>query len=70
MRLKALQELGRTEASCLVTNDADPFTYNDEVNRLSLIQEHTMVLRAIKLSSSGKAPFRLGEDSLTLLDVS
>lgn len=48
MRLKALQELGRTEAFCLVANEDDPFTYNDKVNRLSLIQEHAMIVRAIE----------------------
>ena len=47
MRLKALLELGRTEAFCLVANDDDAFTYNDKVNRLSLIQEHAMILRAV-----------------------
>ena len=47
MRLKALLELGRTEAFCLVADDDDAFTYNDKVNRLSLIQEHAMILRAV-----------------------
>jgi len=47
MRLKALQELGRTEAFCLIANDDDAFTYNDKVSRLSLIQEHAMIVRAI-----------------------
>jgi hypothetical protein len=47
MRLKALIELGRTEAFCLVAKDDDAFTYNDKVNRLSLIQEHAMIVRAI-----------------------
>ena len=47
MRLKALQELGRTEAFCLVAKDDDAFTYNDKVSRLSLIQEHAMIVRAI-----------------------
>jgi len=46
MRLKALIELGRPEAFCLVANDDDAFTYNDKVNRLSLIQEHRMIVRA------------------------
>jgi hypothetical protein len=50
MRLKALQELGKTEAFCLIAKDDDPFTYNDKVNRLSLIQEHAMILRAISLN--------------------
>ncbi len=47
MRLKALAELGRPDAFCLVANDDDAFTYNDKVNRLSLIQEHAMILRAV-----------------------
>lgn len=47
MRLKALQELGRTEAFCLIAKDDDAFTYNDKVSRLSLIQEHAMIVRAI-----------------------
>ncbi len=48
LRLKALGELGRTEAFCLVACDDDAFTYNDKVNRLSLIQEHRMIVRAIE----------------------
>jgi hypothetical protein len=48
MRLKALQELGKNEAFCLVATDDDAFTYNDKVNRLSLIQEHRMIVRAIE----------------------
>ena len=48
MRLKALYELGRSEALCLVAKDDDAFTYNDKVNRLSLIQEHAMIVRAIE----------------------
>lgn len=48
MRLKALHELGHTEAFCLIATDDDAFTYNDKVNRLSLIQEHAMIVRAIE----------------------
>jgi len=48
MRLKALRELNRAEAFCLVAKDDDAFTYNDKVNRLSLIQEHAMIMRAIE----------------------
>jgi hypothetical protein len=54
MRLKALQELNRTEAFCLVAKDDDAFTYNDKVNRLSLIQEHGMIIRAIELGVSAE----------------
>jgi len=47
MRHKALQELGRSEVFCLVAKEDDAFTYNDKVNRLSVIQEHAMILRAV-----------------------
>lgn len=46
MRLKALQELGRTETLCLISTEAEAFTYNDKVNRLSLIQEHRMIFES------------------------
>jgi len=35
-------------AKCLVSADDEGFTYNHKVNRLSAIQEHFMILRAIK----------------------
>lgn len=49
MPLKALLEIGRTAAFCLIATEDDAFTYNDKVNGLSLIQEHGMIMRAIKL---------------------
>lgn len=48
LRLKALQELKRVTAPCLVSTDDDAFTYNDKVNRLSLIQEHRMIMKALE----------------------
>ncbi|WP_438480829.1 plasmid partitioning protein RepB C-terminal domain-containing protein [Oleiharenicola lentus] len=48
MRLKAMQEIGLSEAFCLISHDDDAFTYNDKVNRLSLIQEHAMIAKAIE----------------------
>lgn len=47
MRLKALQELGHADAFCLIATEDDAFTYNDRVNRLTLIQEHAMIMRAV-----------------------
>ena len=58
MRLKALHELGHTEAFCLVASDDDAFTYNDKVNRISLIQEHAMILRAV---DSGVKPEQIAK---------
>jgi hypothetical protein len=48
MRLKALRELNQEQAFCLIAKEDDAFTYNDKVNRLSLIQEHAMIMRAIQ----------------------
>lgn len=48
IRLMILNELGASVAKCLVSTDDEGFTYNHKVNRLSPIQEHFMILRAIK----------------------
>lgn len=48
MRLKAMRELGYKEADCLISTEDDPFTYNDKVSRLSAIQEHRMIIKAIE----------------------
>ena len=48
LRLKALRDLGQTEAFCLVAKTDDAFTYNQKINRISIIQEHRMILRAIE----------------------
>ncbi len=47
MRVLALRELGEAEAPCLVAKDDETYTYNNRINRLSTIQEHYMLLRAI-----------------------
>lgn len=48
LRLRALTELGQTQAYCLVSKDNDTFTYNDKVNRISVIQEYRMIMRALE----------------------
>jgi hypothetical protein len=48
MRLEALKELNRTEAPCLVSKDDESYTVNKQVAHLSAIQEHFMIVRAIK----------------------
>lgn len=47
LRLEALKDLGAKVALCLVSTDDEGFTYNRQVNRLSTIQEHFMIRRAI-----------------------
>lgn len=56
LRLEALKELGGTEAVCLVSTDDEGFTYNKRISRLSAVQEHMMILRAIE---KGLAPERI-----------
>ena len=48
MRIEALKELGETEVTCLVSTDDEAFTYNKHISRLSTVQEHRMILKAIK----------------------
>ena len=58
IRLMALQELNYGEVSCLVATDDESYTYNSRVNRLSTIQEHYMIRRAIQ---RGVTPERLAK---------
>jgi len=48
VRLIALRDLKYTEASCLIAKDDESYTYNSRINRLSTIQEHFMIRRAIE----------------------
>lgn len=48
LRLAALQDLGHIEARCLIADDDEAFTYNKRVNRLATVQEHFMIMRALK----------------------
>jgi len=48
IRLEVLKQLGETEARCLVSADDEAFTYNKRVNRMATVQEHVMILKAIR----------------------
>jgi hypothetical protein len=48
VRLEVLKQLGETHARCLISTDDETYTYNKRINRLSTIQEHTMILKAIR----------------------
>jgi ParB-like chromosome segregation protein Spo0J len=48
LRIAALQELGLTEVDCLIATDDEAYTYNKRINRLAIIQEHQMILKAIE----------------------
>lgn len=48
MRHAILMELGVEELRCLVASDDEAFTYNKRINRLAIIQEHFMIVRALE----------------------
>lgn len=48
LRLDILKAMNETEVPCLLSHDDEAYTYNHKVNRLSAIQEHFMILRAIE----------------------
>jgi RepB plasmid partitioning protein/ParB/Sulfiredoxin domain len=47
LRVLALKELGQDTAPCLIAKDFETYTYNHRINRLSSVQEHYMLRRAI-----------------------
>lgn len=48
LRLDILRERGESEVVCLVSTEDEAFTYNKRVSRIAVIQEHKMILNAIK----------------------
>ncbi len=47
VRVVAMRDLGYTEANCLIAKDDEGYTYNTRISRVSTIQEHRMIRRAI-----------------------
>ena len=47
VRIEVLKDIGGTEVECLVATDDEAFTYNKRISRLSAVQEHKMIRRAI-----------------------
>lgn len=47
LRALALRELDMETAPCLIAKDFETYTYNHRINRLSTVQEHYMLRRAI-----------------------
>ena len=57
VRHMILKTVGESSAKCLVATDDEGFTYNHIINRLSAIEEHFMIMRAIK---NGVSEVRIG----------
>lgn len=54
LRIMALKELGVNRVSCLISTDDEAYTYNKYINRLTAIQEHRMIMKALKSGVSEK----------------
>lgn len=48
IRLEVLKNIGESQVRCLISTDDETYTYNKRVNRMATIQEHTMILKAIR----------------------
>ncbi|MHA3793028.1 plasmid partitioning protein RepB C-terminal domain-containing protein [Sphingomonas sp. YL-JM2C] len=48
LRIAIMQQRGETEVVCLVATDDEAFTYNHRISRIAIIQEHKMILNAVK----------------------
>ena len=48
LRIMALKELGVERVSCLISTDDETYTYNKYINRLTAIQEHRMIVKAVQ----------------------
>ncbi len=75
LRALALTQLGQTEADCIISKDDESFTYNARINRVSPIQEHRMMLKAVnngvsaeRIAAALSLTVAKVETSITLLD--
>ncbi len=67
IRHSILKEMGIQSAKCLIATDDEGFTYNHKVNRLSAIQEHFMIAKAIKNGASEERIARTLNVDLSLI---
>jgi ParB-like chromosome segregation protein Spo0J len=78
VRMEVLRSLGRTEVSCLVSTDDENCTYNHRVSRITPIQEHRMIMKAIESGVSEEriakalnvSPKSIRQTKTRLVDIS
>jgi len=56
LRWIALKEMGKQDADCIVACDDECFTYNAHVSRITPVQEHRMIVKAV---NQGVPPERI-----------
>lgn len=48
LRIDVLKDMGCNDVTCLISTDDEAYTYNKRVNRLAMIQEHRMIVKAVE----------------------
>jgi hypothetical protein len=48
IRLAALKQIGENHVRCLIATDDEAYSYNKRVNRMPILQEHAMILKATR----------------------
>ena len=48
LRIEALRQMGETEVQCLLSTDDEAVTYNRRISRISIVQEHKMIMKALE----------------------
>ncbi|MBS1770557.1 MAG: ParB N-terminal domain-containing protein [Acidobacteria bacterium] len=54
LRLEALKDLGAQEVECLISTDDEAYSYNKRISRISAVQEHKMIVRAVERGVSAE----------------
>jgi ParB-like chromosome segregation protein Spo0J len=67
LRQSILVEQGHSETRCLIANDDEAFTYNKRINGLATIQEHFMIVRALRRGVSEEKLARALDVDLKLI---
>jgi ParB-like chromosome segregation protein Spo0J len=75
IRFEIIQELGRSSIDCIISSDDEGHTYNKRVSHLATIQEHYMIVRALrggvpreKLAAALNVDIKRIEQRRTMLD--
>jgi hypothetical protein len=48
VRLAALKQIGEKHVRCLIATEDEAYSYNKRVNRMPILQEHAMILKATR----------------------
>lgn len=48
LRIEVLRDRGVAEVNCIISTDDEAFTYNKRINRIAIILEHKMILKAVE----------------------